>query len=287
VDAYARWADAHADLATTLPTAKTSRGYHVYFRADGLPDRVDKYADGELRGGNGYVVLPPSAHPDGGRYEWVITPGAAIPVISDPAAVGLVGPAPAATAAAVEVPPAVDEAIKKTLPTRYGQRNDKVFQFARRLKAIKGLDTRFDAMQGYIKAWHQQALSFIKSKEFYVTEETFFNAWRDAKTPLADDQFRTLVNDALAAPDPPWYAHLLLSEGARKLLKVCIALQAFHQEKPFYLSARTAAAVINVDQTHANRMLNGLAKAEYLKVVKKGTLADMLGTEWNYTGKQG
>jgi hypothetical protein len=60
-DAYERWAAAHPDLSAALPTVKTARGFHVYFRAAGLPDTVTVYADGELRAGNCYVVAPPSA----------------------------------------------------------------------------------------------------------------------------------------------------------------------------------------------------------------------------------
>ncbi len=95
------------------------------------------------------------------------------------------------------------------------------------------------------------------------------------------------MNRALAAPDPEWYTRLLQPDGARKLLKVCMALQEFHGGEQFYLSARKAAEVINVDPTHACRLLNGLAKAEYLRLLKKGTLAEMDGSEWSYTGKKG
>ena len=82
----------------------------------------------------------------------------------------------------------LDEAIAKTIPTGPGQRNDRVFVFVRRLKAIAGLDTGYEAMRSYIREWHRRALPFIRTKDFQLTEETFFNAWRDAKTPLADDK---------------------------------------------------------------------------------------------------
>jgi hypothetical protein len=284
-DAYTRWADAHPDLAATLPTARTARGYHVYFRSVDLPETVTKYGDGELRAGNCYVVAPPSEHPDGGRYEWVLPPGDDVPLVPDPVGAGLVGPAPAAAPTPTTVSPAVDAAIEKTIPVRHGQRNDLVFQFVRRLKAIPDLDTTYDAMSSYIREWHRRALPYIRTKEFHETERTFFNAWDGAKTPLADDQFRTVVNRALAAPDPEWYTRFLQPDGARKLLKVCMALQEFHGGEQFYLSARKAAEVINVDPTHACRLLNGLAKAEYLLLLKKGTLVDMDGTVWSYTGK--
>jgi hypothetical protein len=262
------------------------KGFHVYFRSAAVPDRVANYADGELRGGNGYVVLPPSEHPAGGHYEWVIPPGDDIPEVEDPEAVGLVGPAPAALPEPETVPPEVEEAIAKTLPAGPGQRSNRMFLFVRRLKAIRGLDTTYAGLLPLIREWHRQALPNIKTKSFEETEETFFTAWGHATTPLADDQFRQVVNRALAAPDPDWYPRLLLADGARKLLKVCVALQEFHGGKEFYLSARKAAEVINVDPALANRLLTSLAKEGYVLVNKKGTLAAGEATTWACTGKE-
>ncbi|HEY5197779.1 MAG TPA: bifunctional DNA primase/polymerase [Solirubrobacteraceae bacterium] len=55
------------------PTSRTSRGYHVYFAAEGRAPG-SKHPWGELKGDGGYVVAPPSQHPNGGRYEWLIGP---------------------------------------------------------------------------------------------------------------------------------------------------------------------------------------------------------------------
>jgi putative DNA primase/helicase len=69
-----------AKLAVKLPAtwmAETPRGgRHLYFRLPtvgvgnraGIVDRVD------IRGSGGYVVVPPSARPDGRAYSWVISP---------------------------------------------------------------------------------------------------------------------------------------------------------------------------------------------------------------------
>lgn len=285
-DAYHAWVAAHPDLATILPTAKTRRGFHVYFRSDALPDAVTNYSDGELRAGRAYVLLPPSAHPDGGQYEWLIPPGDAIPEVADPVAAGLVRPAPDVSTAPEAVPPEVDHAITKTLPTGPGQRHNLVFKFARRLKGIGGLDTSYEAMRSYIREWHCRALPFITTKSFAATEAAFFDAWESAKTPLSDDQFNEVAARALAAPDPEWFARLLRPDGARKLLKVGMALQEKNDGAEFFLSARKAAEVINVDPKLANGLLNGLAKAGYLRVVEKGTRTGSMATIWAYTGKE-
>jgi Bifunctional DNA primase/polymerase, N-terminal/DnaB-like helicase C terminal domain len=59
--------------------ARTGRGRHLYFRHPG-PDVRIKNSAGKLGSGldirsdGGYVVAPPSLHPDGGTYEWVRSP---------------------------------------------------------------------------------------------------------------------------------------------------------------------------------------------------------------------
>jgi hypothetical protein len=71
----------HPDLAQTLPTVATSRGRHVYFRAGpadlfflDLRD-LNPPEDGEYRGDSGhYCLLPPSRHPDGPTYKWLLPP---------------------------------------------------------------------------------------------------------------------------------------------------------------------------------------------------------------------
>jgi len=58
------------------PIAETARGRHYYFE---LPKAnicsVAGIADGlDIRAAGGYVVSPPSTHPSGKRYEWIIPP---------------------------------------------------------------------------------------------------------------------------------------------------------------------------------------------------------------------
>jgi len=78
---YDTWAADHPDLATTLPTVATARGRHVYFRSDHRG--IETLDDGELRGA-GYCLLPPSRHPDGAVYRWLIPlPDGPLPMVED------------------------------------------------------------------------------------------------------------------------------------------------------------------------------------------------------------
>ena len=85
-DVYRQWADGRP-IAETLPTVRTGRGYQVYLRCRGV--RLRKYSWGEVRGGGAYVVAPPSMHPCGRRYAWVVPLGDGLPAFSDLAELGL------------------------------------------------------------------------------------------------------------------------------------------------------------------------------------------------------
>ena len=70
--------DARAALEARCPEAfdggllvATGRGWHLYFATSGLPSRTAVLPGVDVRGAGGYVVAPPSAHPDGQRYRFV------------------------------------------------------------------------------------------------------------------------------------------------------------------------------------------------------------------------
>ncbi|KUO95207.1 bifunctional DNA primase/polymerase [Ferroacidibacillus organovorans] len=58
------------------PTTKTPRGYHLRFRSTGIhiPQRKLQRFQAETKTSSGYVLLPPSVHPSGARYEWLFDP---------------------------------------------------------------------------------------------------------------------------------------------------------------------------------------------------------------------
>ena len=63
----------HGELPATL-TARTGRGRHLYFAANGVRVRNSAGKLGphlDVRGEGGYVILPPSVHQTGKLYEWV------------------------------------------------------------------------------------------------------------------------------------------------------------------------------------------------------------------------
>lgn len=62
-------------LPVTLTSRTGSGGYHLFFQLpqdSNVRNSAGRVGDGiDVRGTGGYVVLPPSPHPDGQRYQWV------------------------------------------------------------------------------------------------------------------------------------------------------------------------------------------------------------------------
>jgi hypothetical protein len=278
VDAYERWSVLQRELAAALPTVRTRRGYHVYFRAK-LQDHVENYDDGELRAGKGIVVLPPSDHPEGGKYQWIQEPHREIPLVNDVVSAGLCSAIPAVSES--QLPPEIADAIKKTLPRVCGERNRRIWDFVRRLKGVPGLDVTESALAHYIAAWHEQALPIIGTKEFATSEVDLFNAWRNVRTPLIGENSGRVRERSLDGTDPNWFENWTFSRFGKRLMRVCLILQQDAGEASFFLSARKAAEFIAIsDQNAAHKLLNDLVRDGKLQLVKKGELKGRMASEW-------
>lgn len=64
-----------ADFMPDAWVAKTGRGLHLYY-ATWTPRKTRKLGPKlDLKGEGGYVAAPPSRHPDGHLYSWLLAPG--------------------------------------------------------------------------------------------------------------------------------------------------------------------------------------------------------------------
>ncbi len=318
---YQAWKRRYPKLARTLPTARTRRGFHVYFVG---PDGFDDYGDGEYRGDAcHYTLLPPSLHPDGGHYEWVIPPGDAIPTVADPVACGLRSPDKAkrkrgVNTSATSAPSmlggdgsngsnvadvltpcqsvlsqpgvrrAVALAIRLTVPTGAGRRNRAVFNLCRHLKGIPELaGMPAQALHPVVQEWHARALKAVRTQEFADTWADFLHAWAAFKADAG--VMDALYRRAIERPPPPFAAERYGPESkATHLAALCRELQdGAGKDRCFYLSCREAGRLLGVSHVRASRYLNMLVADGVLAPGEPADRAQRRANEYRYVGGPG
>lgn len=69
------WEKEHGELPDTWRSITGRGGYHLFYKDSATNRNKTNLYDGvDIRGEGGYVVAPPSVHPNGRRYEWELSP---------------------------------------------------------------------------------------------------------------------------------------------------------------------------------------------------------------------
>lgn len=73
IETFREWQQEHGELPETCQVITGGGGIHLLYR-DGSMVKCRKglYPGIDIKGDGGYIVAPPSIHPDGGRYEWEV-----------------------------------------------------------------------------------------------------------------------------------------------------------------------------------------------------------------------
>jgi hypothetical protein len=74
-DGAAQWLEMSGGYMPDRWVAKTGRGLHMYFASIEPTGSAKMGSKLDLKGEGGYVAAPPSRHPDGHFYEWLLPPG--------------------------------------------------------------------------------------------------------------------------------------------------------------------------------------------------------------------
>lgn len=276
---YQEWFDAHPDLARTLPTVRTDRGRHVYFRATARQANIITLTDGELRLSRSFAVLPPSIRKSGKPYRWLLRPPSEIPVV-DPAAAGFIRGTYTDTCNECirpPVPATLEEAIESTLPTGPGQRNRRLFDFARALKCLCP-ESSPASLRQIVVDWHRRALPVIRTKDFRTTLQDFAVAWEAIKSTAVPMQPIIEAADRIGTPA----IALHYPPNAQRLVRVCAVLQQQWGDRPFFLSVRKAGEIMGCHHNSAWRTLLELQFDRIIKLETTGTLKRRRASKWRY-----
>lgn len=287
-ESYHEWAASCPELARTLPTVQTARGFHVYFRSTGCSPIT--LSDGELRAHGQYVLLPPSRHPTGRAYEWIVPlPDGELPTV-DPVAVGLapskrdnrggqgetgttgVAPAgPAVTAPPalpVSLPADIRSQIEAMVPTGRGQHDDCNMRLARLLKLTFGIS--IEDARLHFRHWFSLARAHTSEQDEDSAWFKFRRAWEVAMIPLgarpADEAFAI----ARSNPIPTSISSRYSNPKIRLLLAAMSILTKNSGGTPFALSCHQVARFLEVTPKTAHEWLRGLSADGVTRCVARG-----------------
>jgi hypothetical protein len=68
-----------------VPRSRTGKGFQLFFKHPGvtIPNRAGIIPGLDVRGDGGYVVVPPSVHPNGKQYHWEVPLNSKLPELPD------------------------------------------------------------------------------------------------------------------------------------------------------------------------------------------------------------
>jgi hypothetical protein len=302
VEKYRQWENNHPELATKAPTVATASGFHVYVTMDPIPRlRVSGVGSGELRGTGAYVVAPPSIHPSGKQYSWTIPLVTPLPIVTF-ADLDLEHLSPNFTeedrrgteADRLQKPwegkkerkkgdfsCEIQRAIIASIPVKTGQRERKLFDLARRLKAIGELPD--DIQIKVFDEWWCHSRDIVGTKHYELSMNAFLRCVSNATTPL-DDIIGDCIERAKSTPVPDWSKKLCAE--CQLLAAICRELQTVNGTKPFFLSCRVAGAAIGVSHTIASQYLQLFVRLKQLTIVVRGSVSGHQATRYRMVQTQ-
>lgn len=276
----------HGPLPTTLRAITGSGGTHDYFalrnghRILSRPNAIGPGLD--VKGDKGYVVAPPSIHPNGSGYKWLdedapvadppdwllklLLPRSLISHLTEKERERQSNNGIVPTLSNTEL--RIDAAIDSTLPQDEGYRNQMIFEFARWLKAICP-EASASELKCHLRAWHLRALPKIATKAFESTWTDFIRSWHRVESPVGGSPMTQITKTASEQPYPAC-ASDYDSEKVKMLIRLCAQLQHESGVEPFYLTCRAASLAIQTDRTTAHSWLKMLVFDGVLEQVLKG-----------------
>jgi hypothetical protein len=176
------------------------------------------------------------------------------------------------------------EAIHRTQPTGYGQRNRKLFDLARALKAIPCYaDGPAEGCLEVVRDWWELALPNIRTKAWDESWRDFRVAWGRVQQPARGCTLAGLKEWVFSLV--PLADAFDREEGdLLRLELLCEALHGRHGGRPFPLACRVVAEVLGVGKTTGARHLGRLVRARVLRVAAPAVKGKRRAAEYLYAG---
>jgi hypothetical protein len=298
--AYTWWKQKYPEWAGKLPTSKSGRGYHVFFRSTLTKDDTTSYSQIHIKA-KGLVSLPPSVHENDARYEWVNP----LPESIDQLAllnphewnlgeftdgndgidgsegndgnegVGKRGVRLRFGDLSRESQVAITDAIEQTRPKRYGERYRLIFLFCRILKKMDELkDKSAEELMEVADMWHESAKSNIKTKSLTMTRIRFTDAWEDAKYPPGEGKsldiaWENAQNSTMAMPELQDYKDDPLIQ---MVIRLCFALQELAgANDDWFLPTNRGPKLLGISHSWLATLLNHLHARRIIKKTRGHT----------------
>lgn len=182
----------------------------------------------------------------------------------------------------------IESLLKGTIPGATHTNHEKLFTFARRVKAYelrrqKPIDA--PEMREIFSYWYERAKGCLRSElswEEYFFE--FMEGYGDVKQPAGCDIVDIAWRAANAAP-PPAEALTLADPQLQKLVSLCRILAALSQPEPFFIACRTVQRLFELaSHERAARWLRMLQAKGFIEEVIKGGPDSMKATRYYYRG---
>jgi hypothetical protein len=228
----------HGPLPQSVESKTGNGGRHVYLRCEeAIRSRTNAPARGiDVRADGGYVVAPPSLHPNGRRYEWALEPAA---VDLEPAPVWLIQ----ALRKSKERP---RKSVVRGGPIVMGERNTTLTRIAGSL-VRSGLSSQ------------NAVLAALLAENV-----------RRCKPPLPTEEIERIASSATRwsqpwVTDPNAYiTDVRLSRGARQILQA-LAGHANHEGR-CYPGYRRLSEITGITKNYIGRFLDELAEHDRIRI---------------------
>jgi hypothetical protein len=286
--AYDEWAKYFPKLAATLPTVKSPKGFHVYFRGPSFFQDIGD-GEGEYRGdASHYTLAPPSILAKGGEYRWLREPYKDLPYLEKPWEYGLCEKMPSKplsvgiplllattstdictfTIGSVEFGSKVQRLAELHKPKKGGQRNKRMLNYIRSLRRLKN-DWSDEELLDAFQAWWGRALSVIRTKDEDYNYSEFLRAFTLCKTKAAFTNWEQLAVEAIAEEVP--YGMRKIPSRLQMIIRICARMQRIVGNQSFFLASADAGRMVGLSQQVASSFLLSLCARGYLRRMEKGS----------------